>query len=142
MSKENNIFELVNKLGYSIAGELGSDSFEEFELAYALSLLPRFSDNQLIRVRQHVLLYWARGFFKSTLINVFTKTIPEYFRVVDVTSTSPQMISGSINEEGKIVKPLFAGAHFGKLTELSTFVGTGPAGKEIVNTSQSSLIVL
>jgi hypothetical protein len=130
-----NPLELARKYGFSTAGDLGAEAFPELELAYASGLLPRFSDNPLIRPRQNLLLYWNQSFLKTTLINEFAKTIPEDLGVIDITSMSPQMIFGSITEDrNSIVKPAFAGMRFVTITELLSFIGTGNTMRDIVNT--------
>ena len=45
----------AKKVGNSLAGDLGSKAFIELELAYATRLLPRFSDDPIVRVNQNVL---------------------------------------------------------------------------------------
>jgi len=130
-----NPLELARKFGRSIAGDIGAEAFLELELAYASGLLPRFSDNPLIRPRQNLLLYWDQSFLKTTLINESVKIIPENLRTIDITAMSPQMIFGSISEDRKfIIKPAFAGKRFATITELLSFIGTGNTMRDIVNT--------
>ena len=64
MQKNTPILDLVQQLGASIAGNLGVKAFIELELAFVTALLPRFIDNPLIRVLQHILLY-ARAYVDS-----------------------------------------------------------------------------
>jgi hypothetical protein len=133
--KENDPLEIARRLGQSIADDLGAEAFVELEMAYASGLLPRFSDNPLMRVRQNLLLYWEQSYFKSTLLNEFARTIPEELGVIDITAMSPSMIFGSISDDRKqIVKPVFAEKRFAFITELLGFVGSRNTMKDVVNT--------
>src|SRR3990170_6506373 len=106
--------DVAKKLGYSVAGDLGSKAIEELELAYASRLLPRFSDDPVIRATINILLYWAFAYYKSTLLKVFSQTVPEWLRIVDITSMSLEKIFGSTDEKKKhIIEPAFTSdVHF------------------------------
>jgi hypothetical protein len=134
------ILEIASKLGYSIGLEIGAESFVELELSYATRLLPIFSDNPLIRIRQHLLFYRSQGFLKSTIVDEFAKTVPEILRVTNVTSMTPQTIFGSITDDKKsIVQPILAHSAFVKVDELASFVGTGNNMRDIVNTLNTAM---
>jgi hypothetical protein len=70
-----NPLKIATELGRSIAGRLAETAFQELELAYVNSLLPKFSNNTKIRTKQHILLHWYQSFYKSTIINEFCKFI-------------------------------------------------------------------
>lgn len=124
---------IARKLGASIAGELGEKTFEELELAFVNSLLPKFANNPLIRMKQHVLLYWSQSYQKSTLINEFSKCLPETIKQLSITSNSPETLFGSINDKNEIIYPLFTNIDIAQITELSTFIA-GRNREDIVNT--------
>ena len=128
----DNPIELARRLGASIGGKLGEVAFQEMELAYVNAILPRFSNNPLIRPRQHLLLYWSQSYHKSTLINEFSKVIPSCIPQLDVTTNSPPTLFGSIDDSGQINYPLFANVRIPKITELSTFI-TSSNFAEIIN---------
>ena len=130
--------QIAGTLGFSLGGELGKRAFEEFELSYVNTILPKFSNNQLIRMRQHILLYWSQSYHKSTLINEFTKVIPDDIRTVSITSNSPETLFGTINDSNQIIYPLFASAKIALITELTTFVNGKNSG-EIVNSMNKVL---
>lgn len=134
MSNDGNPLEIAKKLGSSVGGTLGGKVFQELEFAYVNSLLPRFLDNPIVRMRQNLLLYWDQSYLKTTLVDEFCKCIPSTFPVIDVTSNSPETLFGTIDENDRIVYPLFTVAHVAKITELATFVGRGQKSREIVNT--------
>jgi hypothetical protein len=126
--------QIAKKVGYSLAGHIGELAFVELELAYATRLLPRFSDDPITRVVQNVLLYWQRGYYKSTSLKVFSQTIPEAVRVVDITSMSVEKIFGSIDETKKhIIPPAFTNVHFVVISELTTLLGQRDTMRQFVN---------
>lgn len=98
-------------------------------------MLPRFADNSLIRMRQHVLFYWDQSYLKSTLLDLFYECIPDTVEKLDVTTNSPEVLFGSITDDKtcpKIILPAFTGFSIAKINELATFV-TGSKYQEIVN---------
>lgn len=117
-----NPIKISGNLGQSIAGEIGKIAFQELELAYVNSILPKFSNNTKIRTKQHILLHWNQSFFKSTIINEFCKCLPDNITQINITSNSPEMLFGTITEDNQIVLPLFANKQIAKITELSTFI--------------------
>ena len=134
MSCYEDPLHVAKRLGLSIAGELGDKAFQEMELAYINSLLPRFSDNPIIRMRQNLLLYWDQSYLKTTLVDEFCKCLSPTLPVIDITSNSPETLFGTINENDRIVYPLFTDVQIAKVTELATFVGRGRDSRDIVNT--------
>ena len=124
--------EIARKLGTSIGGELGKKAFQELELAFINAIMPKFSNNPLIRMRQHLLFYWHQSYHKSTLLNEFSKCIPDHIPQINITSNTPEVLFGSINEKNQINYPLFANVRIAKITEVSTFV-TGRNCAEIIN---------
>lgn len=133
------ILEIAKRLGRSIAGDLGADAMIELLLAYALALLPNFFDNPKVRIVQHVLFYWLKAFYKSTLLWVFSETIPEDLGVVDISAMSRESIFGSTDKFGNPIKPAFAGKSFVVITELTSFLGSGWAMRDIANTMNVAL---
>lgn len=117
-----NPFRIAGNLGQSIAGEIGRKAFQELELAYVNSILPKFSNNTKIRTKQHILLHWNQSFFKSTIITEFCKCLPDNINQINITSNSPEMLFGTITDDNKIVLPLFANKQIATVTELSTFI--------------------
>ena len=107
MTSFDDPLRIAEKWGQSIGGPLISKAIMEMELSYATGFLPKFNDNQMVRTRQHLLLYWAMGYLKSSAINEFLKVIPNNISVIDITSSSLQMLLGSINEfQNQIIKPI------------------------------------
>jgi hypothetical protein len=133
-----NPLDVARKHGNRIGGTIGSETFCELELSYASTLLPRFNDNPLIRTVQHLLLYRDQGYLKSTSIDEFTKCLPESCRVINVSSSSTEALFGSITDDGKhIVPPIFVGADFVKIDELTSFLGSSTQMKDKVNALNS-----
>jgi hypothetical protein len=135
---DSNPLEIARRLGASIGGELGERAFQEMELAFVNAVLPKFSNNSLIRMRQHILLYWHQSYHKSTLINEFSRCIPDSIPQTNITSNTPETLFGSINEKNEINYPLFTNVRIVKISELSTFV-TGRHCGEIVNSMNKIL---
>jgi hypothetical protein len=133
-----NPLEIARRLGASIGGELGERAFQELELAFVNAVLPKFFNNPLIRMRQHILLYWHQSYHKSTLINEFSKCIPDDIPQTNITSNTHETLFGSINEKNEINYPLFTNVRIVKISELSTFV-TGRHCGEIVNSMNKIL---
>lgn len=129
------VLRLASKVGYSLAGDIGAEAFIELELAYATRLLPNFIDDSIIRVNQNVLLYWQYAYYKSTILEVFSRTIPEIFRVADITSMTLEKIFGSIDERRKhIIDPTFTNdIHFVTISELTSLIGQREAMKQFTN---------
>jgi len=132
--------KVAERLGYSIAGSIGVEAFTELELSFAARLLPKFSDNPLIRMQQHLLLYWDQSYFKSTLIDQFSKSVPSETTVTNVSSLTPEVLFGSLSEDRKdIVRPLFSEVYFAKIDELLGFLGSGNTMRDIVNTLNTAM---
>jgi hypothetical protein len=132
--------DVARRLGNSIADSIGADALVELELSFAAQLLPKFSDNQLIRMRQHILLYWDPSYFKSTLIDEFSKTVPVCMNIVNISSMTPETLFGSISDDRQnIVKPVLAIARFAKIDELLSFLGSSNTMKDIVNTLNTAM---
>ncbi len=133
--ESRDIIEVTQSLGKSIGLDIGSVALTELELSFATRLLGEFTDNQVIRMRQHILLYWNQSYLKSTLIDEFAKTIPKEISVENISSMSPETLFGSISEDRKdIIRPVFMGIRCAKIDELLGFLGTGNVMKDIVNT--------
>ena len=140
MPRDSNLLETPTKLGYSIANSIGAEAFVELQLSFASQLLPRFNDNPLIRMRQHILLYWDPSYFKSTLIDEFSKTVPTSIPTVNISSMTPETLFGSISDDRQnIVKPVLANARFAKIDELLSFLGSSNTMKDIVNTLNTAM---
>jgi hypothetical protein len=118
-----NPLALARKLGFSVAGSIGERAMEELELCYASRLLPMFTDDQVTRIRINLLLYWKAGFYKSTLLKEFSKTIP--LATVNITSMTLQKIFGSIDpKQRSIVLPAFTNnVYFVLISELTALLG-------------------
>ena len=126
------ILRLASDVGGSIAGELGAKAFEELELALVTKLFPKkFIDIPTLRTRQHILLYWRRGFLKTTLLREFSKTIPDKFKTIHLSSATTEILCGSIFipknpfQQPRVIPPAFAGADFAVVTEHSAFLKHG-----------------
>jgi len=131
LGNENSLM-IAKKLGASIGGKLGEKSLEELELAFVTKLFPKkFSNMPTLRTRQHVLLYWRRGFLKTTILREFIKTIPEQFKVVRLSASTTEILLGSVYipknpfEKPRIIPSILAGADFAIITEHSAFLKHG-----------------
>lgn len=135
MSMKTHVISRARKVGNSLAGDLGVNALIELELAYATRLLPRFSDDPIIRVNQNVLLYWQYSYYKSTILKVFIRTIPESLKVVDITSMTLEKIFGSIGEKKKhIIDPAFTNdVHFVVISELTSLLGQRDSMRQFMN---------
>jgi hypothetical protein len=131
----NNPLEIAKKVGYSLGGNIGELAFTELELAYATKLLPRFSDDPITRVVQNVILYWQRGYYKSTSLKVFSQTIPKVLKTTDITSMTLEKIFGSISERKKhILDPAFTNdVYFVVISELTALLGQRDAMRQFSN---------
>lgn len=127
--------ELASQVGYSLAGGIGRKAFIELELAYATKLLSKFNDDPVLRINQNVLLYWKVAYYKSTILRVFSQTIPDTFEVVDITSMTLERIFGSIDEKKKhIIEPAFTNdISFVIISELTALLGQRQAMRQFVN---------
>jgi hypothetical protein len=128
----NNLISLAGNVGSSIGGKLAQKAFEELELAFVTKLLPKkFTNVPTLRTRQHILLYWRKGFLKTTILREFSKVIPSRFKTVQITSATTETLNGSLCvprnpfEKPRIVPPIFAGLDFAVITEHSTFLRYG-----------------
>lgn len=128
--------ETARTAGSSLAGNIGEKAFIELELAYTTKLLPKFSDDPIIRVNQNILLYWQYGYYKSTILKVFSHTIPEVLKLVDITSMTLEKIFGSIDEKkSRVIEPAFTNdVHFVVVSELTALLGQRDAMKQFANT--------
>ena len=129
---DENPLEIAKKLGNSIGGMLGEKAFKELELAFVTKLFPKkFSNTPTLRTRQHILLYWRRGFLKTTILREFAKVIPEKFKVVWLSASTTETLLGSVYipknplQTPRIVPPVLAGADFAIITEHSVFLKHG-----------------
>lgn len=127
--------ETARKVGLSLAGNIGEKTFIEIELAYANRLLPRFSDDPIVRINQNLLLYWQFAYYKSTILKVASQTFPENLETIDITSMSLEKIFGSIDEKRKhIINPAFTNnIHFVIISELTSLIGQREAMKQFTN---------
>ena len=135
LNSEHDPIDRLLKTGHSLAGEIGEKAFLELELAYATRLLPRFGDDSIIRRNQNILLYWRRGYYKSTILRVFSQTIPAEIKAVDISSMTLEKIFGSINERMKhIIQPAFTNdVKFVFVSELSSLLGQSDSMRQFVN---------
>lgn len=133
--ENRNSLQIAEEVGYSLAGNIGKKAFVELELAYATRLLPKFTDDPITRVNQNILLYWQYGYYKSTILKVFSQTIPEILKVVDITSMTLEKIFGSIDEKRKhIIDPAFTtDIHFVTISELTSLIGQREAMRQFAN---------
>jgi hypothetical protein len=131
-----NPLQIAKKLGYSIAGKIGEEAFVELELSFATRFIGRFSDAPLIRTNQNLLLYWKPGFYKSTILKQFSKTIPKHLKIVDLSSMTQERIYGSISEKKKdIILPAFTNdVHFAIISEMTSLFGQRDSMKNFTNT--------
>jgi hypothetical protein len=132
ITPKDDLLGLASRVGSSIAGELGETSFITLELALVTRLFPKkFTDLPTLRTRSHVILYWFKGFYKSTLLTKFAETIPKQFKVISLTSATTEILKGSINspkvmfEDPRIIPPNIAGVDFGIITEHMSFLKNG-----------------
>lgn len=139
MSNDMKLLRTVKKLGSSIGGqELGGRSFEWLELALASKIFPKkFTNVPTLRTRAHVLLYWRKGFLKTTLLREFAKIIPNKFKTVHLTSATIEVLCGSIFipkmpfQRARIVPPVLAGADFASIYEHSTLLRARPMAAKL-----------
>jgi hypothetical protein len=132
--------ELAKQIGYELYGEIGRKAFEELELCYASKLSPKFSDLNKMRTWTNLNFYWARGYFKSTIMEDFQSCLPSAFSNRNITSATKETMFGSITESGKaLIKPLFHGYEMCFMSELLAFLGTGDGLKEKVNIFNEAL---
>jgi len=133
--------EIARQVGNSLAGRIGAEAFIELELAYATRLLPRFADDSIIRKNQNLLCYWQFGYYKSTILRVFSQTIPDDLPVVDITSMTLEKIFGSIDEKKRhIIEPAFThDVKFVIISELSAVLGQREGMRQFVNVMNAVL---
>jgi hypothetical protein len=119
-------------VGMSIAGELGDIGFTWLELAFVTKLFPKkFSNMSTLRTRLNVMLYWLRGYFKTTILNKFAETIPSTFNTIRLSAATTEILLGSITtprnptEDQKIIPPIVTGIDFALITEHMSFLKQG-----------------
>jgi hypothetical protein len=124
-----NPLEIARKVGASVAGDLGELSYTWLELAYVTKLFPKkFSNLPTLRTRSNTMLYWLRGFFKTTILNTFTETIPDTFKTRRLSAATTEILLGSITtprnptEDPRIIPPIIAGIDFAVITEHMSFL--------------------
>lgn len=122
----------AKKLGASIGGKLAEKAFEELELALVTKIFPKkFENMPTLRTRQHILLYWRRGFLKSTILREFSKAIPQQFKRVRLLSSTTEILLGSVYipknpfEKPRIIPSILAGTDFAIISEHSAFLRHG-----------------
>lgn len=126
---------LAKQIGDTRYPQLGGTVFEELELCYASTLSPPFV-NQKIRPFINLNLYWARGFFKNSIINDFQECLPSVaeYPIRNATSATIETMFGSISKDGrKLISPLFHSQKICFMPELLSFLGTNEGMKEKVN---------
>jgi len=115
--------ELAGEIGYERYGDIGKSAFEELELCFASRIAPRFESSLRLRSYINLNFYWARGYFKNTIIEEFQECLPADFSNRKVTSATIQTMFGSINDAGtKLVPPLFWGYELCFMPELLAFL--------------------
>lgn len=121
-----NAFELSRKIGYESYGELGRNAFEELELCFASKIAPKFAQTLKLRSYVNLSFYWARSFFKNTMIEEFEECLLSSFPTSKITSGTLETMFGSMNTFGtKIIPPLFWGYELCFIPELLAFLSTG-----------------
>ena len=135
-------FDAISKakeIGREAYGYLGEVSLPELQLSYVLSALKRKSyDNSLnLRLRRHILLYWMRGLYKTSILNLFIRDCtpavdvitddalpfdkPTYLQISgDITR---ERLRGSISKKN-LIFPLIQKPDFIVSGELLTFMGS------------------
>jgi hypothetical protein len=129
---ENNPLITAKRLGRSIGGSLGARAYEELELAFCTRLFPKkFANVPTLRTRQHILLYWRKGFLKTTFLREFAKTIPSQFEVANLSALTTETLVGSAtnpkssSEKPKIIAPIISGLDFALIAEHSALLRHG-----------------
>lgn len=119
-----NAFELAGQIGYELYGEIGKAAFEELELCYASKLSPKFASPYRIRSYTNLNFYWARGYFKNSIMDASQECLPSGFAKRNVTSATLETMFGSVNKDGnRILPPIFLGYEMCFIPELMTFLG-------------------
>lgn len=68
--------------------------------------------------------YWARGYFKNSIMEVFEECLPSDFANRKITSATLETMFGTINKDGnRIIPPIFHGYEMCFMPELMTFLG-------------------
>jgi hypothetical protein len=115
---------IATKVGDSLGGDIAATAFIELLLAFGNRLLPQYYDDPIIRKNQNLLFYWQPGYYKSTILKVFSQTIPDCYKYVDITSMTQEKIFGSVDEKRKlIIQPAFTDSHFVLISELTSVLG-------------------
>jgi hypothetical protein len=121
-----NPLELAKQIGYAHFDEIGSKAFEELELAFASLFAPRFKERSEIRAWQNLNFYWTKCYFKNSIMDVFTRCLPDAFNHRKITSASPEIMFGSMREDHTdIIKPMFYDFKLAFIPELLSFLGQG-----------------
>jgi hypothetical protein len=119
-----NALELAGQIGYELYGDIGKTAFEELELCYVSKLSPKFDSPFRIRSYTNLNFYWARGYFKNSIMDVFQECLPSGFANRKITSATLETMFGSINKDGnRIIPPIFLGYEMCFIPELMTFLG-------------------
>lgn len=110
------LITLSGKVGYSLGGQIGQRGFQELELATITRLFPKkFSNVPTLRTRQHILLYWRKGFLKTTILKKFAETLPSKLKVLQLSAFTTETLLGSAYipknpfEKPRIIAPIAAG---------------------------------
>jgi hypothetical protein len=116
-------------------------AYPELEISYLLGCLKRgvYDNRPEARLRRHLLLYWERGFYKTSMIAAFLKqgspslemTMQEKYNA-DLPSYlfisgdyRQARLRGSVSMHGKLLLPLIQRPHFIVSPELMTMLGGG-----------------
>jgi hypothetical protein len=117
-------FELAGQIGYASYGEIGKKAFEELELCFASKLSPSFKPQLKLRSYTNLNFYWARSYFKNSIMEIFQECLPSGFVNRKITSATTETMFGSMNNAGdKLIAPLFLGCQMCFMPELMTFLG-------------------
>jgi len=122
---DQNALELAGEIGHQLHGDIGKNAFEELELCYASRIAPRFASSSKLRSYVNLNFYWARSYFKNTIMEEFQECLPSSFAHRNVTSATLETMFGSTSTSGtKIIPPLFWGYELCFMPELLAFLQT------------------
>ena len=79
---------------FGVLGEMASDELMLSLASWRLQkTLPKSID--VGRIRKHVLLFWRKGWLKSTILRVFSDLLPNFIRKTFLSDASRQSLTGS-----------------------------------------------
>ncbi len=137
----------AERLGRMQYLNVGGLSWPYLQMSYMIGSLKRqtYSDS-MARLRMHILLYWRRGFYKTSGIESYTRQCTPARNAVRVPFTSSQectfldtlkvtaaKLRGSISENQKVVYPLIQRPRFLIAGELMNLLSTGEEFEQMMN---------